>query len=181
LFFITPAAIPYGLIKKSGLAGQNILHMSTAKKHKPINPSSRRISLTKRLTAKKKIVVVDDDQGIRDVLQIILERAGYNVELHADANQILKNNFSKPDLFVIDRLLSGMDGLDVCKYLKEQPLTKDIPVIMISAAPGIDALSQHAGADDFLEKPFDRTHLLQLIEQNIFRTPNRHSTGQEYK
>jgi DNA-binding response OmpR family regulator len=123
--------------------------------------------VTKPLTVRKKIMVIDDDPAIRDVLRIILEQAAYEVDTSEDGNEILKNNFSKPDLFLIDRLLSGTDGLELCRHLKHDESTKNIPVVMISAAPGIDGLSRHAGADDYVEKPFDRAYLLRVVQSNI--------------
>jgi DNA-binding response OmpR family regulator len=123
------------------------------------------------LPAKKKILVIEDDAAIRDAFRIIFESAGYQVELKEDPNEILNNNFSKPDVFLIDRLLPGVDGLEICRYLKQGELTKDIPVIMISAAPGVDVLARGAGADDYIEKPFDRGDLLQLIDRHISVQP----------
>jgi DNA-binding response OmpR family regulator len=131
------------------------------------SPLDQSISLIKYLPVKEKIVVADDDPGIRDILQIILERAGYEVELKADGQDIFKNKFSIPSLFLIDKLLSGKDGLEICKYLKMQKKTRHIPVIMISASPDIGILSKKAGADGFVEKPFEMAHLLKVIEQNI--------------
>jgi DNA-binding response OmpR family regulator len=125
------------------------------------------ISLIKRLPVKGKIVIADDDPGIRDILKIILERAGYEVELKADGQDIFRNNFSVPDVFLIDKLLSGTNGLDVCRHLKKQRKTRNIPVIMISASPDIGLLSLQAGADGYIEKPFEMSHLLKVIEQNI--------------
>jgi CheY-like chemotaxis protein len=125
------------------------------------------ISFAKPLLMKKKILVADDDPGLQDIFKIILERAGYEVEIKENGNDILKKKFRVPDLFLIDKLLSGMDGLAVCSFLKMYPQTKDIPVIMISASPDIGILSQRAGADDYIEKPFDIDHLLKVIERHI--------------
>jgi len=84
-----------------------------------------------------------------------------------DANEIFNNNFKIPDLFLIDKLLSGVDGLQVCRYLKDNPDTCNIPVVMVSASPDIGALAIKAGADDFVEKPFELSYLLKVIERNI--------------
>ncbi len=117
---------------------------------------------------KKKILVADDDPGIRDVFKVILETAGYEIELKENVSEILENNFTTPDLFLIDRLLSGIDGLDICRHLKSNADTKNIPVVMISASPDIKVSSTKAGADDFIEKPFDLSHFLNVIERNIY-------------
>jgi len=73
---------------------------------------------------------------------------------------------------LIDKLLSGYDGLDICRYLKSNPLTSHIPVIMVSASPDIGIAATKAGADDFVEKPFDLSYLLKVIERNIERAKN---------
>jgi DNA-binding response OmpR family regulator len=121
---------------------------------------------------KKKILIADDDAGIRDIFRIILEKAGYDLEIKEDADEILKGNFKIPDLFLIDKLLSGIDGLDVCRYLKDDPRTSSIPVVMVSASPDISVSAGKAGADDFIEKPFDLSYLLKVIERNINSTKN---------
>lgn len=116
---------------------------------------------------KKKILITDDDEGVQDIFKIIFERAGYDVEVFGEAISILENNYTSPDLFVLDRQLSGQDGLKVCQFLKSQTLTKNIPVIIVSATPGIGKLAQEAGADDFIEKPFQIKDLLSVVEKWI--------------
>ena len=111
----------------------------------------------------KKILVADDDAGICDVYTIIFEKAGYTVDLKTDGEDLMANNFILPDFFLIDKQLSGYNGLDVCRHLKSQAQTKDIPVVIISAAPNIGSLSRQAGADGFLEKPFDLNELLETV------------------
>ena len=112
-------------------------------------------------------MVVDDDPIVGDVFKIIFEEAGYGVQLQPDGSELLNNNFSKPDLFLIDKLLSGTNGLDICRHLKSQKATQHIPVVMISASPGIAMQSREAGADDYIEKPFDREHLLLVVKKNL--------------
>ncbi len=116
---------------------------------------------------KKKILVADDDPGIRDIFKIIFERAGYEIELKEDGRDVLSNRYNKPDLFLIDKQLSGMDGLDLCRYLKAQASTKNIPVIIVSASPDIGPLARSAGADDYVEKPFELSHLLKFVERHL--------------
>jgi len=146
-------------------------------KTKSIKASERGINFAKPLTMKKKILVADDDPGIRDIFKIIFERAGYSIEIKGDAEDVLKNNFTIPDVFLIDKLLSGYDGLDICRYLKSNPLTSHIPVIMVSASPDIVITAIKARADDFVEKPFDLKYLLKVIERNISRAKNERLLG----
>ncbi|MEP6748310.1 MAG: response regulator [Bacteroidota bacterium] len=115
----------------------------------------------------KSILVTDDDPGLQDIYKIILERAGYKVTILSNGLDILNNRYEKPDLFLLDKQLSGMDGVELCRHLKSENLTHNIPVIIISASVGIGQLAMDAGADDFIEKPFDRKHLLHVIAENI--------------
>lgn len=112
---------------------------------------------------KKKILITDDDPGVQDVFRIIFERAGYAVDVSADAKCILENNFDHPDVIVLDRHLSGLDGLDVCRFLKGKKETRSIPVIMVSATPGIGGMAIEAGAEGFIEKPFLMKDLLAVV------------------
>jgi len=121
---------------------------------------------------KHKILIADDDPGIRDIFKIILTKAGYDIEVKEDANEIFENKFNIPDLFLVDKLLSGVDGLDICHYLKNNEQTSHIPVIMVSASPDIGVAAVKAGADDFIEKPFEFSNLLKVIERNIEQAKN---------
>lgn len=133
-----------------------------------ITPSIKEVKLTKRFSMKKStILIVDDDPAVRDVFQIIFENAGYDVQLAGDGFELMNNNFAKPDVFLIDKLLSGINGLDICRHLKSLEWTRNVPVIMISASPGIATQSMEAGADDYIEKPFERDQLLQVVARNI--------------
>ena len=149
------------------------MKMKTTKRGKKIiEPDDKGMAFARPLTMKKKIVIADDDEGIRDILKIVLEKAGYSLEIKEDAGEILKNNFTLPDIFLIDKLLSGVDGLDVCRHLKSNPTTSQIPIIMVSASPDISTVALRAGADDFIEKPFELSYLLKVIERNIAGSKN---------
>jgi CheY-like chemotaxis protein len=116
---------------------------------------------------KKKILVADDDEGIRDIFQIILEQAGFEVELKSNGEDLLQNKFITPQLFLIDKQLSGTNGLDICRHLKTQVQTMHIPVIIISASPDIAAQSKKAGADSYIEKPFEVSYLLKVVNHYV--------------
>lgn len=111
----------------------------------------------------KKIMLVEDDPGVRDSARLILERAGYHVIVLEDGEILLGDNYELPDIFILDKQLSGVDGLDICKYLKKQQHTKHIPVIMLSANPHIGILAKDAGADNALEKPFRMQALREMV------------------
>lgn len=116
---------------------------------------------------KKTVVVVEDDESIRDILQLILEREGYATINCRDGSDILNGAVKVPDLYMIDRQLSGADGLEICKFLKQQDSTSNIPVIILSATPGIENIARNAGADIFIEKPFSKKHLIRTVDELI--------------
>lgn len=113
------------------------------------------------------IILADDDPSMRDIFELILKRAGYMVTSYSNGEILLGNEFELPDLFILDKQLSGIDGLDVCRFLKGQESTKNIPVIIISASPHIAQFADDAGADEFIEKPFRTKELLGIIEKHI--------------
>jgi DNA-binding response OmpR family regulator len=119
---------------------------------------------------KSKILIVDDDPGIQDIFKIIFEKAGYEVMIESDGKSIGENKYDFPDIYLLDRHLSGTDGIDICIYLKSLPQTKNIPVIMVSASPDIASLAAAAGADDFLEKPFTIPDLLAIVQKQLKRS-----------
>ena len=115
------------------------------------------------------ILIVEDDESIMDVLKIILRRAGYETIGFQNGKAVMEDDFQVPNLFLLDKQLSGIDGLDICRHLKESGKTRNIPVIMISANPQIGPLSAEAGADGYIEKPFTIDLLLSTIKSNIQR------------
>src|SRR6185369_1570959 len=114
-----------------------------------------------------KILIVEDDESILEVLKIILRRAGYETTGFSNGKAVMQDEFDTPNLFLLDKQLAGIDGLDICRHLKERTETKDIPVIMISANPQIGLLSAEAGADGYIEKPFTIEGLLSTIRSHI--------------
>jgi len=121
----------------------------------------------------KRILIADDDASLRDIFSIIFQSAGYAIEIKANGNDLLNDNYVIPDLFLIDKQLSGLDGLNICKYLKSRSRTSHIPVIIVSATPDIAALALGAGADDYLEKPFPVSALLDKVAQHTSKKPKK--------
>ncbi len=114
----------------------------------------------------KKILVVDDDPAILEVIQIILEDNNYEVKTSL-SGRIFKNMSDMPDLILLDVLLSGEDGREIVKKLKSDEKTKKIPVIMISAHPSAGDTVLKLGANGFVSKPFDIDDLLSAVEHNL--------------
>jgi len=115
-----------------------------------------------------RILVVDDDTDILSVMEILLTMKGFEVEVTAKGeNTIPKINSFKPDLILLDVLISGYDGRTICKQLKANKDTQHIPVIMFSAHPGAAATITDYGANDFIAKPFDVPHLLRKVNEQL--------------
>lgn len=112
----------------------------------------------------KKILIADDDEGIVDAITMILEVMGYDVEFTYDGGAVIDAVKSKPDLIMLDIWMSGYDGRDICKQLKNDPEFRKIPILMISASRDIRQSALDAGANDFMEKPFEMDSLLNRVE-----------------
>lgn len=116
------------------------------------------------------ILVVDDENDILEMTGIMLTSAGYEVLTSSDgetALDMVKNN--KIDLIILDAVMPGMHGLDVCRALKRNPTTKVIPVIIFSAlGTGVDMmLEERDKADAYISKPFTRKVLLEKVHQQL--------------
>jgi len=110
-------------------------------------------------------MIADDDPGIVDAVEMLLEFEGYQVTSTVDGSTVLDMKDELPDLLLLDIWMSGEDGRDICKKLKHTDATKNIPVIMISASRDIKESALESGADDFLAKPFEMNELLEKIEK----------------
>lgn len=120
-----------------------------------------------------KILIVDDELSIRELIKFNLEKAGYSVLESgdgADAAKLVRAD--KPDLVVLDLMLPGQDGLEVCRILKSQKDTSGIPIIMLTARNDeIDKIiGLEMGADDYLTKPFSPRELVARIKAVLRRS-----------
>lgn len=114
---------------------------------------------------KQKILVVDDDLDILSVMTISLKDNGYDVEgtLNGEEALVRAERF-KPDLIIMDIYLSGTNGKDICKKLKQAKKTSSIPVILISASTQLKNTVKECGANGFINKPFENADLLYGID-----------------
>ena len=106
------------------------------------------------------ILVVDDEQHIVQLVKLYLTKEGYQVESAADGQEALHRvRQSKPDLVVLDLMLPGLDGLEVCKQIRRE---SDVPVIMLTArGDDVDkVVGLEIGADDYVTKPFNPRELV---------------------
>jgi two-component system phosphate regulon response regulator PhoB len=122
--------------------------------------------------AKKKILAVDDEEDILELLRFNLTKEGFAVVCAASGEEGLKTAHSqRPDLILLDLMLPGMDGLEVARRLKKEEATKDIPVIMVTAK-GEEAdivTGLEVGAEDYITKPFSRKVLIARVRAMLRR------------
>jgi len=123
--------------------------------------------------SKEKILVVDDEKDIIELLQYNLEKEGYRIGCAYSGEKCLENVKNElPDLILLDLMLPEIDGLDVCKFLKNNPQTSHIPIIMLTAK-GEETdivLGLELGADDYITKPFKVRELLARVKTVLRRT-----------
>jgi DNA-binding response OmpR family regulator len=120
----------------------------------------------------KRILVVDDEADVRQLLAFNLARAGYAVAEAGDGGQGFQQALETvPDLIVLDVMLPEIDGLAVCELLRRNERTARIPVILLTACTTEDSrvLGFEAGADDYVSKPFSPRELLARIERLLCR------------
>ena len=121
---------------------------------------------------KKKILIIEDEAEMRALLTLHLQFHGYEVSGAMDGEHGLKEvKDSIPDLIILDVMLPGIGGYEVCERLKTDKHFSDIPILMFSARAGdIDkTIGFRCGADDYLPKPFEDTLLMGKIERLLER------------
>ncbi len=131
--------------------------------------------------AASKILVIEDERSLVEVLTANLEREGYEVMVAHDGQDGLRRAQLKlPDLVVLDLMLPGMPGLEVCRELRQGARTRDIPVIMVTAkTEETDQLVGFAtGADDYVTKPYSMKVLIQRIKKELRRAQLRDEPNQ---
>ncbi len=135
-----------------------------------------------RISDHKRVLVVDDEQAIAQLLTLLLKTKGYAVEIAstgADAINKLTNPF---DFIILDLLLPDSQGFKICEQIRSNPQTQHIPIIIISGQShnGDKLESLHLGADDFLDKPFEPEELFARMESVLRRqnSPTLHAQTQ---
>ena len=122
------------------------------------------------------VMVIEDEKEIRDLVRYNLERAGFKVAAVADGDQGLERLFaSRPDALVLDLMLPGHNGLEILREVRNEPTTRDLPVIVLTArAAEMDKLLgfEH-GADDYLTKPFSPRELVARLRALVRRVRTR--------
>jgi len=116
----------------------------------------------------KKILICDDDEGILDMLGLILEETGYDIVTEQNSlnvNQLIE--IESPDLIILDLWMPVLSGDQVLRGLRKNPNTENLPVIVISASRDGQVIAEQAGASDYLAKPFDFDELIDKIKSQL--------------
>src|SRR3954454_6115373 len=125
---------------------------------------------------KPKVLVIEDERSLIEVLTYNLEREGFEVLVAFDGQEGLRQAQLKlPDLIVLDLMLPLTPGLEVCRELRQGPRTRDIPIVMVTAkAEESDELVGFAtGADDYVSKPYSMKVLIQRIKKELRRAQSQ--------
>ena len=133
---------------------------------------------------KKKILAVDDERHIVRLIQVNLERAGYQVITAYDGREALKKiEQEHPDLVVLDVMMPYMNGLETMKQIRSNPKTHSLPVIMLTAkAQDQDAFRGYEyGADIYLTKPFNPVELLTFVNRIFSEMDTQEDEDNVYK
>lgn len=123
-----------------------------------------------------KILLVDDNRDLLQILQIILKGHGYQTVAAADIDEaVSKIRIHQPALMLLDVCLSDHDGREFCHLLKLNPDTEGMRIIMMSGLDESLGLKDSGYGDDFIQKPFDYNDLISRVERQLHRTPRGHA------
>lgn len=113
-----------------------------------------------------RVLVIDDDESIVEVIRVILTEYGHDVVAVTEGSKIdyLLKHYS-PDLILLDVLMYGMNGPEIVKTIKANSSTSKIPIVMISALDDIKKIAKEVKADGYLGKPFDINDLIKIVAQ----------------
>ena len=132
--------------------------------------------------AKPKILVIEDEPDILEVIQYNLEREGCKVLVCRDGEQGLSRmRTDDPDLVILDLMLPGMDGVELCRRAKADPVTRAIPILMVTAKSEESdvVLGLGLGAEDYLSKPFSPRELIARVKVVLRRGPAKAESTSE--
>ncbi|NCI45054.1 response regulator [Sediminibacterium soli] len=103
---------------------------------------------------RKKVILIEDDHAICETITLVLESAGYEVTCFTTGALVTDAIMPIPDLFILDKNISGTNGMDLSRFIKSGNQYSRAPVLLITASPDIEQLAEACGADGFVRKPF---------------------------
>jgi CheY-like chemotaxis protein len=118
----------------------------------------------------KTIMVADDNEGILDVMRLILEENGYKATTTNNGRDLFDLKEPLPDLLFLDIMLSGTNGSELCTILKSNKKTQHMPILLLSANHTIAEIAENCGANGYLGKPFNIKQMLDLVELHTATT-----------
>lgn len=129
-----------------------------------------------------RILVVDDEQDLCEILKFNLETDGYTVETASSAEEALEMNIESFNLLLLDVMMGGMSGFALAKKLKAEPATKDIPIIFLTArdTENDTVTGFNLGADDYISKPFSIREVLVRVRAVLRRTAEHNGVPQSH-
>ena len=129
----------------------------------------------------KKILVVDDEQDLCEILKFNLETEGYEVATANSAEEALDMDIASFDLLLLDVMMGGMSGFQMAKQLKENPATSHIPIIFLTArdTENDTVTGFNLGADDYISKPFSIREVMVRVRAVLRRTAEQSGTATE--
>ena len=129
----------------------------------------------------KRILVVDDEQDLCEILSFNLETEGYHVDTANSAEEALQMDVPSYHLLLLDVMMGGMSGFQMAKHLKENPVTANIPIIFLTArdTENDTVTGFNLGADDYISKPFSIREVMVRIRAVLRRTAEQNGTAEE--
>lgn len=118
----------------------------------------------------KYVLVVEDDRDILDLVEAVLEDAGFRVDSSVGAATLKKIRQKRPDMILMDYQMPGMDGITIAQQIRNDPETQDIPIIAMTAAGRAAMVCNEMDANGCLGKPFDIDHLVNAVDRLIHMT-----------
>ncbi len=131
----------------------------------------------------KRILVVDDEQDLCEILKFNLETEGYEVETANSAEEALEMDIASFDLLLLDVMMGGMSGFQLAKQLKDNPMTANVPIIFLTArdTENDTVTGFNIGADDYISKPFSIREVMVRVRAVLRRTAEQASDADESK
>lgn len=131
----------------------------------------------------KRILVVDDEQDLCEILKFNLETEGYEVETANSAEEALEMDIASFDLLLLDVMMGGMSGFQLAKHLKDNPMTANVPIIFLTArdTENDTVTGFNIGADDYISKPFSIREVMVRVRAVLRRTAEQTGDADESK